>query len=206
MKTAFRTAIASPTFSRGLAMCALFAAFAATGCSNETKADAASPAAASPAAAPTPSAATASPTLTLEGFGLTVTPPAGGKPQRLRFGGDQKATIAAVSAVLGKPSEQGTNSDCPSGPVQFAAWSKGLSANFAAGKFVGWTGAVDLKTARAIGFGSTKAALVKAYHPTFEETTLGTEFTVDGITGVMESDAEDAAISDLWSGMSCVAR
>lgn len=201
MKTAFRAAIAGPTFSRGLAMCGLFAAFAAAGCSNETKADAVSP-----AATPTASAATANPTLTLEGSGLTVTPSAGGKPQQLRFGGDQKATIAAVSDVLGKPSEQGTNNDCPSGPVQFATWSKGLNANFSDGKFVGWSGAVDLKTARGIGFGSTKAELVKAYHPTFEQTTLGTEFTVDGITGVMESAGKDAAISDLWSGMSCVAR
>lgn len=175
-----------------------------TGCSAKSKDDDAKPA----AIASSESAAVlvpAGPTLTLAGSGLVLTPSSDGKAEQIRFGSDEKGVIAAVSTVLGK-SAQGTNGDCPSGPVQFATWSKGLTANFQDGKFVGWAGAVDLKTARGIGFGSSRAALVKAYHPTIEQTSLGTEFTVDGITGVLESASNDAAISDLWAGMSCVAR
>lgn len=144
--------------------------------------------------------------VTIEGFGLTVSSPGAGPEKALRYGESQAATIAAVSQVLGKPEQEGTNNDCPSGPVQFATWSKGLSTNFEGGKFVGWAGAVDQKTARGIGFGSSRADLVAAYHPTFEQTSLGYEFTADGISGVLESDAGDAAITDLWAGVSCVAR
>jgi hypothetical protein len=181
------------------------------GCSGSTQADEPDATASqthAAALAPVQSATKAAPTptLLLEGSGLTLTSADGAKPQPLPYGTDQQQTIAAISSVLGKPSQQGTNDDCPAGPVQIATWSKGLSANFQDGKFVGWTGAVDIKTSRGIGFGSTRAELVKAYKPSFEQSTLGTEFLADGISGVMESDAADATISDLWSGVSCVAR
>lgn len=182
-----------------------------TGCSNTSKNDESASAAIASSAVPPPDsasqpAAKATSQLTIEGFGLTILPRGTGPAKTVRFGESQAPTIAAISQVLGKPAQEGTNADCPSGPVQFATWSKGLSANFEGGKFVGWAGAVDQKTARGIGFGSSKADLAAAYHPTFEQTSLGYEFTADGITGVLESDAADAAITDLWAGMSCVAR
>lgn len=170
------------------------------GCSGSTTADDAEA-----IATQAPTTAAATPSLSLEGSGLSLTL-ADGKRQALAYGTDAKQTIAAISSVLGEPSQQGTNEDCPAGPVQFTTWSKGLSANFQDDKFVGWAGAVDIKTSRGIGFGSTRADLVKAYKPTFEQSSLGTEFLADGISGVMESDAADATISDLWSGVSCVAR
>jgi hypothetical protein len=181
------------------------------GCSGSTQADEPDATASqthAAALAPVQSATKAAPTptLLLEGFGLRLSAGNGGKSQPLLYGTDQQQATTAISSILGQPSQQGTNNDCPAGPVQVASWSKGLSANFQDGKFVGWAGAVDIKTSRGIGFGSTRADLVKAYKPTFKQSTLGTEFLADGLSGVMESDAADATISDLWSGVSCVAR
>lgn len=183
----------------------------AAGCSNASTAEdapaaAVEPSAAAPSSSASKLASTGTSTSTIEGFGVIVSPNGTDSAKAIRFGESQAATITAISQVLGKPAQEGTNSDCPSGPVQFATWTKGLSANFEGGKFVGWVGAVDQKTARGIGFGSSRADLIAAYHPTFEETSVGYEFTADGISGVMESAAADAAITDLWSGVSCVAR
>jgi hypothetical protein len=172
-----------------------------TACSAPTKAEDSTTTSKTTQAAPA-----TSPQLVIEGSGLSLTSAAAAKDQKLRFGDDQKRTIAMISTAMGKPAQQGTNADCPSGPVQFASWSKGLTANFQDAKFVGWSGAVDLKTAKGIGFGSSRKDLVKAYHPSFEQSSLGYEFLADGISGVLESDAPDAAIADLWAGMSCVAR
>lgn len=152
-------------------------------------------------------AATNAASLILTGTGLRATDAAGGPAIDVPFGSPEDRAIRQISAAFGAPDQRATNDDCPAGPMQVATWNKGLSANFQEGKFVGWTGAVDLKTAAGIGFGSRRADLMNAYPgATIEQSSLGTEFTADGISGVLESDASDAAVSDMWAGVSCVAR
>ena len=165
----------------------------------------AAPATIATAAAPANASASVQRRLVLDGKGLTAIAP-DGRQTSIPFGVDRASAIRMMADVLGPPDSVGTNQECPIGAMQFASWSKGLSVNFQEGKFVGWDGAVDLKTARGIGFGSSRAALDKAYDPTIEETSLGTEFDADGVTGVLESAAPDAAVSALWAGMTCVAR
>lgn len=144
--------------------------------------------------------------LTLEGDGLRMVDAESGRATAIPFGTPEDQTIAMIGTAFGPADTRAPNDECPSGPVRVASWNKGLSANFQDGKFVGWAGPVALKTMSGIGFGSRRAALLRAYDATIEQTSLGTEFSANGIGGVLESDASDAAISDMWAGVSCVAR
>lgn len=154
-------------------------------------------------ASPTSVNAPANPSaVRIAGDGLSV----GGK--RVTFGTPRAAALAEIGAGMGgAPDSQGTQEECGPGPLGYASWNKGLQVYFQDDKLVGWSGAVDLKTAEGIGFGSTRSAVETAYHPTIEATSLGTEFTTkDGLSGTFESDAKDASVSDVWAGMTCLAR
>lgn len=144
--------------------------------------------------------------LMLSGDGLIAAGEPAGSTRKIAFGSAQPLVMKAISGILGAPDQQGDNAECPAGPVQFASWNKGLVANFQDGKFVGWGGAVDLRTERGIGFGSSRAELDKAYDPVVEESSLGVEFNADGLSGILESNAADAAITEIWAGVTCVAR
>lgn len=149
----------------------------------------------------------AGPMIALEGEGLRLIDPESGHATPLPFGMDKDATLRALSmGMKGRPDQVQTNNECGEGPLEVATWSKGLSAYFQAGKFVGWGGAVDLKTMDGIGFGSTRAQLDAAYRATVEQSSLGTEFSANGLSGILESDAPDAAVSEIWAGMTCIAR
>ncbi|MET0362125.1 MAG: hypothetical protein ABW048_10300 [Sphingobium sp.] len=160
------------------------------------------------AAAPAiPAAERTAPAIVLEGEGLRLIDPATTHATPLPFGMDKAMALRGLSAGMGgAPDKVETLSDCGPGPLEVASWDKGLSAYFQDGKFVGWGGAVDLKTMDGIGFGSTRAQLVEAYHPTIEQSSLGTEFSSGGLSGILESEAPDAAISEIWAGMNCIAR
>jgi hypothetical protein len=144
--------------------------------------------------------------LMLSGDGLLAVARPDGPTRTIAFGSAQSSVIESISSFLGTPDQEGDNEECPAGPVHFASWSKGLMANFQDNKFVGWGGAVDLRTARNIGFGSTRAQLDKAYDPTIEESSLGVEFSAEELSGILESTAADAAITEIWAGVTCVAR
>lgn len=152
-------------------------------------------------------AADAGPALVLEGEGLRLIDPVTTHATPIPFGTDKAMALRAISAGMkGAPDTQTSNSECGEGPLEMASWNKGLSVYFQDGKFVGWGGAVDLKTMNGIGFGSTRAQLDAAFSPTVEESSLGTEFHAAGLSGILESTAKDAAISEIWAGMTCIAR
>lgn len=164
---------------------------------------------ATPAPAPSPTpVATADadvPALAIEGEGLRLIDPASGRATPIAFGTPEANTVAAVSAALGKPDSRGTNPDCPTGPVATASWNKGLTLHFRDGAFIGWGGAVDIKTMSGIGFGSTRKQLLDAYDAQIEQTGLGTQFSAGGLSGILESAAPDAAITEIWAGEACIA-
>ena len=129
-----------------------------------------------------------------------------GEGRELRFGTAQAETLARV-APLGQPPIQ-TNAECGAGPIQVGQWPNGLTLLFQEGRFVGWTvdGAAGsrIRTRRGIGTGSTRAELAAAHDGVrIDESTLGTEFDAEGIGGLLESDAADAAITNLWAGTTC---
>jgi hypothetical protein len=50
-----------------------------------------------------------------------------------------------------------------------------------------------------VGVGSSRADLEGAHAISVEETTLGTEFTFGGVSGILD----DGRVSSLWAGVSC---
>jgi hypothetical protein len=183
-------------------------------CSQQSNAPAASTTAPTPAvSAPAPSNTTPSPplaatdaapapkpvTLVLRGDGIDL----GGV---LAFGTPSDELIKKLTAHFSQPpGNVDTLNECGEGVLKMAGWDNGFTTYSQDGKFVGWA-SVDQRTAEGIGFGSSRAALDAAYHPEVTESSLGWEFYVNGLSGILESNAPDAAISEFWSGMTCVMR
>ena len=168
-----------------------------------------SPAPIEPAAG-TPPASQDAPALALEAEGLRLFNVQTGAATPLAFGLEQQQLLGSLERFKGA-AVQGTNEDCGAGPVQVANWPDGLSLVFQDGRFVGWgadgRAQGGLTTAVGIGPGSTRAELVDAYaNVTPRNTTLGTEFDVGGLHGLLDGTAPSAKITYFWAGVSCAAR
>lgn len=126
------------------------------------------------------------------------------------FGTAQAELISAITAIRGRPTEVGTNPDCPTGAVQFAAWGP-FFVHFDEGRFVGWVldGATNppITNDRGLAVGVRRDALdADAEIVVDTESTLGAEISVDGIGAILESAAPNARIQTLFSGITCFAR
>jgi hypothetical protein len=134
-----------------------------------------------------------------------------GSARHVTFGMDKATATQMVSAALGNPIEQSTNEDCGAGALHYAAFREGLSLYFQDGKFAGW----DLdgrengkfQTANGIGIGMTRKALETAAGPVkVEESSIGQEFMIGEMSGLMSSAGADGRVTNLWAGVSCIAR
>jgi hypothetical protein len=180
-------------------------------CGSETKdgananASASSPAvssASAPAKAP-PSPASAKAKLMLGGQGLIVEP-SDGAPQPLAFGSLRTATSAGLASALGSaPSKRGTNAECGAGAQDFETWDGQLTAWFQDGKFVGWQSAGNLASANGWKIGSRRSDIAGIK---VEDSSIGTEFTASGMSGLLESKGADAKVTELWAGSTCIFR
>ena len=137
--------------------------------------------------------------------------PQNGSARPLPFGSEQAEVLNSLERVRGKAA-MGTNADCGAGPVQYAIWADGLSLVFKDGKFSGWgtDGRAQraIVTADGIGIGTTRAELEDAIGPpvVVRQSSLGTEFTAGDYHGLFGGSEANARITDMWAGMSCVAR
>ena len=163
---------------------------------------------------PAPSAAATSepaadPRLAVDGEGLRWFLQPSGSARPVPFGRPESEVLTSLERVRG-PAERGTNQDCGAGPVQVASWSDGLSVIFQNDRFVGWglgrRASRDIATTASIGPGSTRAELDAAYSATVSQTSLGSEFSAGGLHGVLDGASAGARITDMWAGVSCVAR
>lgn len=147
------------------------------------------------------------PEMRVDAKGLKLTPQ-GEKTRELVFGTSQGEVLKALS--FRGPPRKSTNSDCGEGPVEFAQWPDGVSLLFQDGRFGGWGlngkgGA--LHTTDALRIGSSLAQVRVAGHEEVSETSLGREFSVNGIHGVVEGEGDKARITAMWAGeLSCVFR
>lgn len=151
----------------------------------------------------------ADPKLAVEGEGLRWFLQPSGSARPIPFGRPREEVLLSLERVRG-PADKGTNQDCGAGPVQYASWADGLSLVFQNERFVGWgldnRAAGALSTAAGIGPGSTRAELEAAYDATISQTSLGTEFSGGELQGVLDGPSAKARITDMWAGISCVAR
>lgn len=155
-------------------------------------------------------AETAVPALNLAPDELTLVL-ANGSARHVTFGMGKAEATQMVTAALGSPIEQATNEDCGAGALDYAAFRQGLSLYFDDGKFAGWDldGRENGKfsTANGIGIGMTRTALEAAAGPVkVEESTIGQEFMIGEMSGLLSSAGADGKVTNLWAGVSCIAR
>ncbi len=135
---------------------------------------------------------------------------ASGSTRHVSFGTTKADAVRMIAAALGDPIEQGASEECGAGPLDFANFREGLSLYFQEGKFAGW----DLDgreggkftTANGIGIGSTRKALDAAGPVTVEESSIGHEFMLGEMSGLLDSAGPEGKITNLWAGVNCIAR
>lgn len=160
------------------------------------------------------------PVISLDGEGLRLIDPESGATRPLAFGVplDQ---LKLVTEKLKGPAETGRAEECGAGPLAYLSWKDGLTLYALDGLFAGWaldeTGAPAAKakdgkpapkltTISGIGIGSSRADLLGAYDAKIEQTTLGTEFNAEGLSGILDGTGAKARVTNLWSGVNCVFR
>ena len=199
---------------RLLPVLALAALAAACGKPAEDSAPAApsAPAEAPRPADPAPAAPPAAPTggVALDQEGLRLVAESG-STRLVKFGTPTADAVAALSSVLGNPSDRSTNSDCGAGPTEFVSWPNDLDALFLDGKFSGWSAGSNsggkVTTMDGLGVGSTRQQLTASFADLkVEETTLGLEFNAGQISGILDKDGPAGKVETLWGGTSCVFR
>lgn len=147
--------------------------------------------------------------LSLAGDGVFVTNEQSGNTQAIPFGTNIATSQAAVSSILGDPTETTQNNECGAGPMSFITWSNGFTMNAMQDQFVGWTvrpdtESADLTTMDGIGLGKTLADLEANYSVDVIESTLGTEFNAsDSLFGLLSANEPNGVIINLWSGIAC---
>ena len=122
-----------------------------------------------------------------------------GTDLRIDFSRAEAGAIDTVSRILGAhPSEVVDQAECGAGPVRAVRWPTGLALNFQDGDFSGWVvDAPGLIVAGGYRVGMTAPDL--ALH----QTSLGREFSADGVYGLVDEAGNVAA---LWSGTTCFFR
>ena len=156
--------------------------------------------------ATTPPVDTTETVLALDGEGLRIVAGGSGATRPLPFGTPMQETVSAITQVLGSdPRESGESADCG---TQFVTWPAGLTTWFTRDRFTGWAvgRGSTLTTISGIGVGSTRVELLDVYAADIRATSLGQEFVAGGIAGILESESDEARITNLWAGTACLAR
>lgn len=158
---------------------------------------------------PRPARPASSLSLALQSEGLQLVD-RDGKTYPIAFGVAEDQALRQVSQARGALVDQGDNDECGAGPLSYANFEGNLALLFQDGKFAGWSvnegGDTAITTTSGIGLGATRAALEKAYQTTVEESTIGTEFTAGGLSGLLDGKGPSAKITDIWAGVTCIAR
>ncbi|MEH6790589.1 hypothetical protein [Parasphingorhabdus sp.] len=139
-----------------------------------------------------------------------------GSTSLLAFGAERSRTEDAIAAQLGKPDERSSNEECGAGPMDFTNYGN-LGVNFQDDRFVGWflregDKRFALTTMSGIGIGTTRSEMAESVvFDIYEESTIGTEFNTGGdepggFSGLFDSNAPDAVVTDLWAGTNCIFR
>ena len=149
------------------------------------------------------------PRLLLDGGGLVLEDQAG-SARKIAFGSSASAAVAAASEIYGRPLSVEMLEECGAGPLQVSRFGE-LTIAAQDGKFAGWS--LDDRdkpplptTASGIGIGSSRQELEKAYSVEMFESTLGQEFTANGLAGLLDGKAGSAKITNLWAGATCIMR
>jgi hypothetical protein len=140
----------------------------------------------------------------LEGKGLRLA--GAGSATELAFDTPKDNVTAAIAKALGAPSDQhGVDFECGSGASDYVTWENKLTVWFQDGRFVGWDSKGGLAGADGLAIGTARDRIAG---PALEvsQSSLGTEFTRAGISGLFASKAANAKVTALWAGATCIFR
>jgi len=142
----------------------------------------------------------AEPARDLKGGALVHTLSADGLELGLAFGVPRAQAVATATEAFGAPTGTSHNGECGAGPMDFVDY-RGLSLAFQDGLLAGWS--IDeelpaLRTADGLAVGAPRDALGGA---PVEQSTLGPEFDVGGIGGLLDEEGREIAV--LWAGLTC---
>lgn len=144
--------------------------------------------------------------LTLQPGGLEAE--AGGRKSPLNFGSPVSEALTGLNAMFGQPAEDATNSECGGGEVvRIVRWPNGLRILAQGDKFKGWeTDQAGLNALGDLHVGMTRAEL-EANQASFEQSSLGTEWTVgDGdqtVSGLLSDNTPGGRVTHMWAGITC---
>jgi hypothetical protein len=141
---------------------------------------------------------------------LTIVLP-GGSTRHVAFGLGKAEALAMLKGALGDPIEQAVNQECGPGPLAYAAFRDGLSVYFQDGKFAGWDldgrDGGKFTTMNGIGLGSTRKGVEDSgTDVSVAESSIGTEFRMGAMSGLLDGKGADAKVTNLWAGVTCIAR
>jgi hypothetical protein len=150
--------------------------------------------------------------LRLAGSGLTAGQP-GLHPSTVHaFGMPRAEIVAAVAAIRGPATGEESNDECGAGPMQFTNFGP-LTLHFQEGRWVGWhlsgpPASPPLKTDWDLGIGSPRAELDDGDNDQAQvsQTSLGTEFSVSDVHGLLSGNGANARVTHLWAGTDCAFR
>jgi len=151
-----------------------------------------------------------------DGEGIRFVNAETGSTRLLAFGADRARTEDALATQLGEPDERSSNQECGAGPMDFTDYGD-LGVNFQDDRFVGWflrdgDRRSAMTTMSGIGIGTTRSEMAESVvFDIYEESTIGSEFNTGGdepggFSGLFESEAPEAPITDLWAGTNCIFR
>lgn len=143
--------------------------------------------------------------------GLQIITVQTGSIRTIPFETEGDRTIQIVTKVLGNPTETVDANECPAGPMTVTTWPNGLAINTTDQKFMGWnvrpmSANPELTTVAGVGIGTTVKDLKAVYGVEIFESSLGTEFNVGSLSGILSADQPDGTITHLWAGVNCIFR
>lgn len=123
---------------------------------------------------------------------------------------DQATATSTLEAVLGEPTATETDLECGPGVLDSVSWD-GLDVYFLDDTFAGWylqePQPAQMTTTEGVGVGSSRMEVEEAYDDaTVEETSLGTEWSGGGVSGIFSGDTDDTTVEATWAGATCIAR
>jgi hypothetical protein len=149
--------------------------------------------------------------IALDGEGVRLVHSETGRTRLLAFGTERGVTESALATQLAPPDGRSSNEECGAGPLDFTSFGD-FTANFQDDRFVGWFlrgGDTEsaLTTMSGVGIGTTRDEMAKSLSIEMDEdSTIGSEFHTAGFSGLLESDAPQAKVTDLWAGTNCIFR
>ncbi len=120
------------------------------------------------------------------------------------FGTPFHILMPALQTVLGDGFEMAFPAECPAGPVIIVHFPDVFDLVFQEDRLQGWSLPYEAPrtTYSGLGWGSSVAFLEQNYEVERFESTLGDEFSAEGLSGIIE----DGMVSHLWSGITCIYR